>query len=202
MKKLLLGLAAAGLSMGAFASTIGISNHPFLMKKDIVSTEYNNYLSSGTGMGLTARYLRKIDEGFTAEAGFGFANGERSSRFFMAADKEILPDYGRQPRFSVKGIAETADRDGERINTFGVAPTISKGFAFWGREAFPFLAIPMNVSLNQDAGEYETSTAVAMGITGRIPVDGIKNLVANIEMNMSIRNSFTGIVAGVSLPIE
>lgn len=202
MKKLLLGFVMTSFSIGAFASTIGISNQPFLMKKDIVTTEYNNYLNNGSGMGLTARYLRKVDESMTAEAGFGFTNGDRASRFFVAADKEILPDFGRQPRLSIKGIAETANNNDERINTFTVAPTLSKGFAFWGKEAFPFIAIPMSVSLNESEREYETSTAIATGITGRIPVNGIKNLVGNIEMNMSLRNSYSALVLGVSLPIE
>lgn len=202
MKKLFLATLAVVTSMGAMATTIGVSNHPFLMKKHIITTEYNNYFSNGSGMGMNIRYLNNINDKMKVDGGFGFTNGKRASRFFAGIDAEIFPDYGRQPRFSVKGTAQTANTDGDRINTFGVSPTISKGFAFWGKEAFPFIALPMKVSLNTDQKVYETSTSVAMGITGRIPVDGIKNLVGNIEANMSLRNSYSSLVMGVSLPIE
>ena len=202
MKKILLGLAISGISVSVLASTIGISNHPFLMKKHIISTEYNNYLNDGSGMGLTAKYLNKIDDSLSVDAGFGFTDGERASRLFVGADMKILPDYGRQPKFSIKGMAETENTDGSRINSFGVAPTLSKGFAFWGREAFPFIALPMKVSLNTNDKEYRTTSAVALGMTGRIPLEGVKNLVGNIEANISLRNSYSALVMGVSLPIE
>ena len=97
---------------------------------------------------------------------------------------------------------QTEDFDGNRINSFGAAPTISKGFSFWGKEAFPFLAVPVRVGLNADTNTYETSTAVATGITGRLPMDGYENLIYNFEANMSVRNSFTGFVMGLSLPIQ
>ncbi len=202
MKKLLLAASAFAISVGSMASTIGLSNHPFLMKKHIITTEYNNYFSAGSGMGLNASYLRKVNDKMNVDAGFGFTNGDRASRFFAGIDTEIIPDYGRQPKVSLKGTIETADNDGDRVNSFGIAPTLSKGFAFWGKEAFPFIALPMKVSLNTDEKVYETSTAIAAGITGRIPLQGIKNLVGNIEANMSIRNSYTSLVMGVSLPIE
>lgn len=202
MKKILLGLAAASLSFGAMATTIGLSNHPFLMKKHVVSTEYNNYLNNGSGMGITAKYLRKVDDGLNIDAGAGFTNGERASRMFIGADYRIIPDYGRQPKFSLKGIAATEDTDGDRINSFGVAPTLSKGFAFWGKEAFPFIALPMTVNLNTNEKEYETTTAVAMGISGNLPLEGFRNIVGNMETNISIRNSYTSFVMGISLPIE
>ena len=111
-------------------------------------------------------------------------------------------DYGRQPKVSVKGVLETENIDGDTVNSFGAAPTISKGFSFWGKEAFPFLAVPVKVSLDADENTYETSTAVAAGITGRLPMEGYENLVYNIETNMSLRNSYTGFVMGISLPIQ
>ncbi len=202
MKRILIGLLSTTIATGAFATTIGMSNHPFLMKKHIVTTEYNNYLNDGSGMGLTAKYLQKVNDKLNIDAGFGFTDGERASRFFMGADYQIIPDYGRQPKFSVKSFMETETPDGSRINSFGAAPTISKGFAFWGREAFPFIALPMKVSLNTNESEYETSTAVAMGITGRLPINGMKNIVGNLETNISLRNSYSSLVMGISIPVE
>ncbi len=202
MKKLLTGLVASFISTGAMATVVGVSNHPFLMKKHIFTTEYNNYHNAGSGMGITAKYNNRVSDTLNVDAGFGFTDGERESRFFAGADMQIIPDYGRQPKFSIKGTLETENIDGDRINSFGAAPTISKGFVMWGKEAFPFVALPMKVSLNESEKEYETSTALAFGMTGRLPIEGINNLVGNIEANMSLRNSYSSLVMGVSLPIE
>ena len=201
MKKILLGLISTSFAMGAMASTIGVSNHPFTMDKHIVTTEFNNYLNNGSGMGLTAKYLQRVNDSLNFDAGFGITDGERASRFVMGADYKIIPDYGRQPKVSIKGILESENLDGDRVNSFGAAPTISKGFSFWGKEAYPFLALPLKVGLNTNENTYETSTAVAAGITGRIPWAG-KNLVGNLETNFSLRNSYASIVMGVSLPIQ
>lgn len=202
MKKIALVLSTMLLSSVASASTVGLSTHPLTMKKQVVTTEFNNYMSNGTGSGITAKYLQRVNEQIAFDAGFGITDGDRANNLFMGADFALIPDYGRQPRVSIKGLLETMDFDGERINAFGAAPTISKGFSFWGKEAFPFLAVPVKVSLNADENTYETSTAVAAGITGRIPFNGYENLIYNFETNMSVRNSYTGFVMGISLPIQ
>jgi hypothetical protein len=201
MKKLGLILGLALLSSMAMA-TIGVSTHPFTMKKQVITTEFNNYMSNGTGSGITAKYFQRVNEVVNFDAGVGITDGDRANNVFMGADFQMIPDYGRQPRVSVKALLDTMDFGGDRINSFGAAPTISKGFSFWGKEAFPFLAVPMKVSLNADENTYFTSTAVAAGITGRIPVAGYENLVYNFETNMSLRNSYTGFVMGISLPIQ
>jgi hypothetical protein len=202
MRRLLIGLISSTVAVSAMATTVGVSSHPFTMKKHVITTEFNSYLSDGSGMGISAKYFQRVNDALNFDMGFGFTDGERSSRFVMGADAQILPDYGRQPRVSIKGSLETENIDNDRINTVGAAPTMSKGFAFWGREAFPFIALPVKVSLNTSEGTYETSTAIAMGITGRIPVGGFKDLVGNIETNISLRNSYAALVMGVSLPIQ
>ena len=118
------------------------------------------------------------------------------------ANMQLIPDYGRQPSIAIKGILESENFDGSRLNSFGVAPTISKGLAFWGNEAFPYLALPLKVSLNTNENTYETSTAVAMGVSGNLHVGGFRDLVGNIETNFSLRNSYAAVVMGVSLPIQ
>ncbi|MBD66347.1 MAG: hypothetical protein CME62_14145 [Halobacteriovoraceae bacterium] len=202
MRKSIFMLLTLLLSSSVMASSIGLSSHPFVMEKHIVTTQFDSYLSNGSGMGIAARYLNRMNEKINMEAGFGVNDGDRASRFFAGADMMIIPDYGRQPRFSIKGLLQTESVEGERINSFGAAPTVSKGFSFWGNEAFPFLALPINVGLNTDEGTYETSTALATGITGRLPFGNFRDLVGNLEANFSLRNSYTSIVAGVSLPIQ
>ena len=115
---------------------------------------------------------------------------------------QILPDYGRQPRVSIKGLLDSKNIDDERVNSFGVAPTLSKGLAFWGHEAFPFVSLPVGISLNTGDNSYTTTAAIAAGITGRIPFSGMENLVGNIETNISLKDSYAALVMGVSLPIQ
>lgn len=202
MKKILLAMTALCLSSGAIASVVGLSTHPFTMNKRVITTEFDTYLSSGAGMGITAKYFQRFDSKLNVEAGVGVSDGDRSNRLFTGADYEIFPDYGRQPRVSAKAILESASFNGDRVNTVGIAPTVSKGFAVYGNEMFPFMALPMSVGLNTDEGTYETSTALAMGITGRLPIQGYDDLIGNIETNVNLRNSYTAIVMGVSMPLQ
>jgi len=201
MKKL--GLLALSLMIsGAAAANVGISTHPFTMKKQVLTTEFNNYLNNGKGTGLTAKFFQRVSDKVNIDAGTSFSDGERSNRFFAGVDVQLIPDYGRQARVSIKTTVETLTFKSERVNSFGATPIISKGFSFWGKEAFPFLSLPMKVSLNTDKATYETSTALGMGITGRLPFRGYENLVANVETNLSLRNSYSSIVFGISLPIQ
>lgn len=195
-------IAITVLSFNVKASDIGLSTHPFAVNKQVLSTEYVNYMSHGTGMGIEAKYFNRIDEDINFEAGFGVTNGDRANRVFAGLDYMIYPDYDSQPRVSVKGLFDTMDFDGTRVNSFGIAPTISKGFSFWENEAFPYLALPMKISLNQDKDTYKSSTAVATGITAPMNIDGMSKLVANLEVNMDLGNSYTGIMLGVSLPLQ
>jgi hypothetical protein len=200
--KLMVAILAMSLMGAAFASEMGISTHPFTMKKQVITTEFNNYFSSGNGMGLTARYYRRLNETVNVDLGAGFSDGDRSNRIFAGADLELFPDYGKQPRVSIKGIIERQELFGDTINSFGFAPSVSKGFSFWGKEGFPYLALPMRVALNTEDNTYVTTQSIAAGITGRIPMDGFENLIGNVEINSSLRNSYTGIVMGISLPIQ
>lgn len=197
-----MAMTALCVSFGASASTIGLSTHPFTMNKRVITTEFNSFLSAGAGMGITAKYFQRVDSKLNIDAGVMVSDGDRSSAFMAGADYEIFPDYGRQPRLSAKALLQSAEVDGDRVNNFGVAPTLSKGFAFWGKEAFPFVALPVSVGLNTNEGTYETSTALAAGITGRLPIEGYSNLIGNLETNVGLRNSYTAIVMGLSMPLQ
>ena len=202
MKKLGLFLGSVLLSQIAGASTIGVSAHPFTMQKQVIRTEFSNYGANGVGTGINASYFKRLNERVNFDAGFGISDGKSSSTVFAGADFELIPDYGRQPRVSIKTLLDSQNFNGDRINSFGAAPTLSKGFAFWGNEAFPFVALPVRVGLNADENTFQTSTALAAGITGRLPFDGFENLIANFETNIAIRNSNSSVVLGVSLPIQ
>ena len=198
MKVLLLAL----ISMSVMATTVGLSTHPFSVENRVITTEFDNYTSSGQGMGLTARYYQRVNQALNYDVGFSINEGERANRLLVGTDYEIFPDFGRQPRLSVKGLFETMEFDNERINSFGAAPTLSKGFSFWGKEAFPFIALPYRVSLNDDQNTYETSIALATGITGRLDIGGNTEVVGNIEANFNLENSYSALVMGVSVPLN
>lgn len=185
----------------AFASVVGLSSHPFSTGNQVITTEFDSYISAGSGMGITAKYYQKLNRNLNIDAGVGINSGERENRLFVGADYEIFPDYGRQARFSTKGIFETVAVDGDRINSFAIAPTLSKGLSFWGREAFPFLSAPLAVSLNADNNTYETTAALATGITSAFRLNNNREIVANFEANIGLRNSYTALVLGVSLPL-
>lgn len=195
-------LLALSLISSAFATVVGLSTHPFEADKKVITTEFDSYFSNGSGMGITAKYYQKLNNRVNVDAGVGITSGDRENRVFVGADYELFPDYGRQPRVSVKGILETLSFNDERINSFGIAPTVSKGVSLWGREAFPFVALPVSVSLNTEENTYETATALSTGITRRFRMEGARDLVANLEANFDLRNSFTALVLGVSLPLQ
>lgn len=201
MKKLLLGVILL-MSFAASASTVGVSSFPFVMSKHVITTEFNSYLTDGSGMGLTAKYLHRFNEKINVDAGFGFTDGDRSSTLTAGIDTMIIPDYGRQPRVSVKTLFESAEIDSERYNSGGIAPTLSKGFIFWGKEAYPYLAVPYMVQLNTDEGTYETTAALTTGVSGKLDLGSFKDVVGNLEINMPIRNSFSAFVMGISIPIQ
>jgi hypothetical protein len=198
MKVLLLAL----VSMSVMATTVGLSTHPFSVDNKVITTEFDNYTSAGQGMGLTARYYQRVNQALNYDVGFSINEGDRANRLLVGADYEIFPDFGRQPRLSVKGLFETMEFDNERVNSFGAAPTLSKGFSFWGKEAFPFIALPYRVSLNEDQNTYDTSLAFATGITGRLDVGSNTEIVGNIEANFNLENSYSALVMGVSVPLN
>lgn len=201
MKKIIICLTALMLG-SAHANMVGLSTHPFTMNKSVITTEFSSYMSAGAGMGLNAKYFQRLNSKINVDAGAGFSDGQRSNRFFAGADYEFFPDFGRQPRISGKAFVETMNYDGIRMNTVAFAPTVSKGFSFWGNEAFPFVALPIGVGFNTDAGTYETMTSLSAGITGRLPIEGLENLVGNIETNVNVQNSYTALVLGISMPLQ
>lgn len=194
-------LASSLMISSAFASVVGLSTHPFSEGSQVITTEFDSYISAGAGMGITAKFYNKINRQLNFDAGVGVNSGERENRVFAGVDYEIFPDYGRQARFSTKAIFETVAFDGDRVNSVAIAPTLSKGFSFWEREAFPFISLPVAVSLNSNENTYETNSAIAAGITSAFRLSNNRELVANFEANLGLRNSYTALVVGVSLPL-
>lgn len=139
----------------------------------------------------------------TLDVGLGIAGGERSGRLFAGYDHEIIPDYESQPRLSVKAFFENSKEFEARRNILGIAPSISKGFSFWGHEAYPYLSLPYGISLNGTTQTYQSTLSANLGVTGLLPKDwSSKQLTSNAEVILGLNNSYTGVFFGVGYPIE
>lgn len=202
MKKLLIGLMAMATSMSVFGYGFGVSTHPLVEDQKAVTAEFNGIFARGKGMGMQARYTQKISPLLTVDGGFGFTDGSRANNIFVNADYELYPDYMRQPRISVRGTLQRADEYGDTVNRIGIAPVVSKGFNFWGKEAFPFISIPVSLDLNGDESSYQVGSRLAFGMTGNLPIRGYENLLANFETNLDINNGFSSVFMGLSLPLN
>lgn len=194
---------SAILSSTAFGYGMGISTFPLEVEKKFISAELIGITSEGGGMGLQSRFTSKLTEKGTIDAGIGISGGERSARVFAGYDFEFFPDYQNQPRTSVKAFIENSKEFGVRRNIIGFAPTVSKGFSFWEHEGFPYLSLPVAISLNGRSNTYATTVNANLGVSGILPVEtGAKKLTANAELVLGVKDSYTGIFTGISYPIE
>lgn len=203
----LLGMALS-LSFGstaAFGYGMGISTFPLEQDKKVLSAEATGIVSNGGGVGLQARYTQKLNEASSVDAGVGISAGERSARLFAGYDYELFPDYDIQPRTSIKAFVENSKEFGTRKNILGVAPTVSKGFSFWGQEAFPYFSLPYGISLDGKRNQYETTLSANLGISGQISSEYLlvnKPVTANAELIVGLKDSFTAVFFGFGYPIE
>lgn len=202
--------------MAALAMTVGINSHsahaygtglssfPLEVETKLISAEFTGITSTGGGIGMQARYTQKISEKGTIDAGLGISGGERSARLFAGYDYELFPDYENQPKTSIKAFIENSKEFRDRRNILGIAPTISKGFSFWGKEAFPYISLPYGISLNGNSNSYNTTLSANFGVSGVIPADvgPNKQLTANAEAIIGVKDSFSGAFFGVAYPIE
>ncbi len=206
MKKLLglsIGLGMMfSVSQSVYAYGTGISTFPLETDKKLISAEITGITSNGGGLGLQTRFTQKLNERSTVDAGLGISGGERSARLFAGYDFEIIPDYESQPRVSLKAFLENSKEFDKRRNILGLTPTVSKGFSFWGKEAFPYLSIPYGISLDGTSNSYNTTISANLGVTGIIPSESDKKLTANAEVILGLKNSFSGVFMGVAYPIE
>lgn len=196
------------LTLALFSSPLiaslgtGISSYPLMLDKSMLSAEFTGVTSTGGGVGMQARYTHKLASVLVLDGGIGIAGGERENRLFLGADFEIFPDYRNQPRFSVKGTYSNAKEFGNRQNNISFAPTVSKGFSFWGEEAYPFVALPYGIGLNSKENTYQTFANLNVGIAGPVPIDNYRHLTASFEVNVGLKDSYSGIFFGISYALN
>jgi hypothetical protein len=205
--KVISAMALLAMTVGlsaqkAHAYGTGLSTYPLEVETKLISAEFTGITSQGGGLGMQARFTDKLTEKGTIDAGLGISGGERSARLFAGYDYELFPDYENQPRTSVKAFVENSKEFNARRNILGLAPSVSKGFTFWGKEAFPYLSLPYGISLNGTNNSYSTTLSANVGISGMIPADigPNKQLTANAEAIIGLKDS--GVFFGVAYPIE
>jgi hypothetical protein len=171
MKKIKFVTILSGLLLtsNAWSLGMGVSSYPMLTGKKLISSEFTGITSTGGGVGLQARYTQKLSKKLTIDGGIGISGGEHANRFFTGVDLEIFPDYAKQPKVSLRTDLELAKEFDVGRTKIGVAPTVSKGFSFWGKEAFPYLSLPVGISLDGDTQTYQSTVTANLGINGNLP---------------------------------
>lgn len=200
----LISLLSMFISTQVFAYGLGLSTHPFEENKKVITTEATGTLAnnSGSGGGIQARYYQRVGRDLNVDGGFGVSSSTAARSLFVGTDYMFFPDYGNQPRLSLKGTFANVRELDQAKNNIGLTPTVSKGFNLQGHEIFPFFALPTHVSLDWNGNQYRGASAVAMGLTSQIPFDGFEKLTANLEANLNLKNSYTGMFLGISYPLN
>lgn len=137
------------------------------------------------------------------DGGLGVAGGTKgTSRAFVGADFEIFPDYMKQPRFSIKTTFENSKEKEGRQNILSLTPIFSKKLNMRRQSAYPYIAVPFGLKLNNSSKTYETCVNFSVGINGKLPLKRYKDLTYNLEGTLTLRNSYSGLFLGVSYPIN
>ena len=201
MFKHVISISLLVASSSAFAYGLGQVTMPTGESHHSIGAEVLGIVNKGAGLGVQGRYLWRANEELSLDAGAGLSGGDRSNRFFVGSDYMLLPDYENQPRISVKGQIENAEEFGKRRNILSLAPTVSKGFYVKGYEAYPFIALPVGLNLNSDNQTYKTSVQVNLGLSGKIPFEGMNQYIAHLEGNINLKDSYNSVALGMSYPI-
>lgn len=197
---ILLGLISL-FSAKAFAYGVGVSTHPFEVKQKVVTTEATGMVGNGSGVGMQARYLQRVNEKFNFDAGAGISTSERSRAIFAGTDYVFYPEHANQPRISLKtNYANTKEFDSTK-NILSAAPTLTKGITISGFEAYPFLSLPLGLSLDWESKKYEGTSSLAFGMTGNLPFEGYDKLIGSVEANVNLKNTYNALIVGLSYPL-
>jgi hypothetical protein len=201
MKKILSLISLCLVSSSVFAYGVGQITHPLKKNGHMISGEFTGIMSNGSGVGVQGRYTRKIKDKLKLDGGIGLAAGDRSFRLFSGASYELYPDYANQPKVDLKAGFEVGSEFGNTVTTLSITPIASKGLNLWGLEGYPFVAFPIGVGLNGDSKTYETIYSITAGWTGKIPVKQMDKFTASVEMNLGLKDSYTGMFLGLAYPL-
>jgi hypothetical protein len=199
--KAILGLVIAAVPIqSAFSYGVGYSSFPLTTNSKLVSTELSAIFRGESGVGMQVRYTQKVARSIVLDGGVGIAGGDRDARVFLGADYELFPDYMRQPRISVKASYERAMEYSIARDNLTLTPTVSKGFNFWGQEAYPYLGLNTILSLDGKTSTYKSQVGLALGINSNVPIKNLEELIVSFETHVELKDSYTGVFTGISYP--
>lgn len=201
IKHAFLALVLMTVNSLVWAYGTGYSAYPLSQKMRFITAEATGIFNDDGGVGTQVRYTHKLTPKLILDAGAGVASGDRESRIFVGSDYELYPDYGKQPRISVRTTLARAKEFGKGKTLLTAAPTVSKGFSFWGHEAFPFFSLPIGLNLNTDSETYSSMISGNIGITGQLPWEDFDHLSGNVELQVDLKDSATALFMGVSYPL-
>ncbi|MBF0313744.1 MAG: hypothetical protein HQK50_09860 [Oligoflexia bacterium] len=199
LSQLILASLALSHSSNLLAYGTGLSSYPLPEHSGALTTEFSTFFSDEKGLGLQARYLRKINQRVAIEGSIGASDSQLSKRFGVAGDIEVSPDVDHYPRFVVRPFIERSTEYGKNYNTIGAYPILSKGYVFFENTGYPFVSLPMSVAFSSGTNQFRM--AAAFGITGKLPISGYDNVLLNLEGSINITQSFNGIFLGLSYPL-
>lgn len=201
MKKIISFIALSLMSTSAFSYGVGQITHPIKTNGHMISAEFTGIMTNGSGVGMQGRYTRKINEKLRVDGGAGVGAGDRTIRLFSGASYELFPDFANQPKFDLKAGFEIGSEFGNTVTTLSMTPIASKGLNLWGVEGYPFVALPIGIGLNSDTKTYETMYSITAGWTGKIPVKQMDKFTASVEMNIGLKDTYTGMFLGLAYPL-
>ncbi len=184
-----------------YANEVGWSVYPLQENQKIITAQFGGVFTGSGGFGMTASYLQKLSPKWDVEAGAGYTGGDSGFTIYGSGNYELFPDYEKQPKLSIKGWYQYSDENGESVNRFYASPLVSKSTLLWGHQVFPYAAIPTGVNLNYDNKNYSLFSALALGISGNIPFEKMKNMLMLLEAKLNITGAYSGLSLGLSYPL-
>ncbi|MBF0298542.1 MAG: hypothetical protein HQK51_07470 [Oligoflexia bacterium] len=190
-------VAIVFINTSAFAYGLGLSAYPLsnVSKRGIITTELTEFLSDETGVGLQARYLRKINPSLALEANGGVSNTNRSKRIGLAANFDV---YNIGPHFLLRPYYERANEFFTVKHIFGVSPILTLSYAQEPLIGYPFVSLPISAALDSDTHSYEMRYVLSAGINRKFFFYPDNKMLLNLEVNINLKNSLSAFFIGVS----
>lgn len=150
-------------------------------------------LTSGAGIGITARYTYGLNDLMNVMAVLGTGTGPRKFRLGTATTFDFFPDIEGQPGIGlgVSGVYQRlADTGQFEVMT---TPYLHKTFVTGNNEVEPYFAVPFGMGFSE--GRYRALSTLALGAMFKSTPAQIRY---NIEFGIAVNNTDTYISAGLT----
>lgn len=150
-------------------------------------------LTSGAGVGFTARYTYGLNELMNVIGVIGTGTGPRKFRAGVASTFDFFPDIEGQPGIGLafSGIYQRLAESGqfELLAT----PYVHKVFVTNGSEVEPYFGLPFGMGFS--GGQYRALSTVAVGSLFKTAESPFRY---GIEFGIAVNNTESAVSAGIS----